>query len=56
MQNAIEINIQDSSTWDVLTGISTLQIMTSQQGYYSCRVGSVIYRAGIFDPMSTIGK
>ena len=56
MQNTAETNIQNLSTWDASTGISTLQIMTSQQGYYSCEVGNVVYRAAIFDPMSTIGK
>ena len=54
-QKAEYTNIQNSSTWDVLTGISTLQVMTSQQGYYSCEVGDIVYTAAIFDPTSSIG-
>ena len=48
-----------TATWDSTTGISMVDIMTSQQGYYQCTIvyegTSVIYTAAIFDPDITTG-
>ena len=49
---------QSSTTWDSATGISTLTIATTQQGYYTCTpiAGGVTYTVAIFNPDVTVGK
>ena len=49
---------QSSTTWDSTTGISTLTITTTQQGYYTCTpiAGGTSYTVAIFNPDVTVGK
>ena len=43
--------------WDSSTGISTLDIVTSRQGYYTCTVtGESIYTVAIFNPVITTSE
>ena len=42
--------------WDVTTGISTLDIVTTQQGYYTCAISSDSYSIAIFNPDFTTSK
>ena len=44
--------------WDLPTGISKLDIVTTQQGYYTCTIisGGAKYNVAIFDRDVTIGK
>ena len=46
------------TSWDSTTGISTLTITTTQQGYYTCTpiAGETTYTVAIFNPDITIGK
>ena len=47
-----------TSTWDDVTGISTLEIVITAHGYYTCTPipGGTSYRVGIFNPDFTLGK
>ena len=36
--------------WDASTGISRFDIVTTQQGYYTCIVSSDSYSSAIFNP------
>ena len=47
-----------STIWRPVTGISTLTITTTQQGYYTCTpiAGGVTYTIAIFNPDVTISK
>ena len=49
---------QSSTSWDSTTGISTLTITTTQQGYYTCTpiAGGITYTVAIFNPDDTLGK
>ena len=49
---------QSSTSWDSTTGISTLTITTTQQGYYTCTpiAGGITYTVAIFNPDNTAGK
>ena len=49
---------QSSTTWSPVTGISTLTITTTQQGYYTCTpiAGGTTYTVAIFNPDVTISK
>ena len=49
---------QSSTTWIPATGISTLTITTTQQGYYTCTpiAGETTYTVAIFNPDVTVGK
>ena len=49
---------QSSTSWDSTTGISTLTITTTQQGYYICTpiAGGITYTVAIFNPDDTLGK
>ena len=49
---------QSSTSWDSTTGISTLAITTTQQGYYTCTpiAGGITYTVAIFNPDYTLGK
>ena len=43
--------------WDTSTGISRLDIVTTQQGYYTCTIaGGDSYNVGIFNPDKTLGN
>ena len=43
--------------WDTSTGISTLDIVTTQQGYYTCTiVGESVYNIAIFNDDSTTSE
>ena len=44
--------------WYPTTGISTLSIYTTEQGYYTCTpiAGQTIYAVAIFNPDITIGE
>ena len=56
-QTATASSRTTSSSWNASTGISTLEIMTSEQGYYSCQAGNLgSYSAAIFNPDNTIGE
>ena len=59
-QDATVSEITELSNWDTVTGISTLDVMTSSQGYYMCEIviGAEIttYTVAIFDPNVTVGK
>ena len=50
--------IVSTSTWNNATGISTLDIMMTKHGYYTCTPipGGTSYRVGIFNPDITLGK
>ena len=43
-------------TWDTSTGISTLDIVTTQQGYYTCAISSDSYNVAIFNLDETLGN
>ena len=47
-----------ATLWDNTTGISTLTITTTQQGYYTCTpiAGGTTYTVAIFNSDVTIGK
>ena len=49
---------ESSTSWDSTTGISTLAITTTQQGYYTCTpiAGGITYTVAIFNPDNTLGK
>ena len=49
---------QSATSWDSTTGISTLTITTTQQGYYTCTpiAGGITYTVAIFNPDVTVGK
>ena len=49
---------ESSTSWDSTTGISTLTITTTQQGYYTCTpiAGGITYTVAIFNPDDTLGK
>ena len=49
---------QSATSWDSTTGISTLTITTTQQGYYTCTpiAGGITYTVAIFNPEITVGK
>ena len=49
---------QLATTWDSTTGISTLIITATQQGYYTCTpiAGGTTYTVAIFNPDVTISK
>ena len=49
---------QYSNSWDSTTGISTLTIATTQQGYYICTpiAGGITYTVAILNPDDTLGK
>ena len=53
-------NMTSFSAWNSATGISTLDIMTSQIGYYSCEItrggGITIYTAAVFVAEKIIGN
>ena len=56
-QDANDVSLS-STTWIPATGISTLSITTTQQGYYTCTpiaVGAT-YTVAIFNPDVTISK
>ena len=44
--------------WNPTTGISTLSVHTTEQGYYTCTpiAGETTYIIAIFNPNITIGK
>ena len=46
-----------ATPWDSITGISTLAITTTQQGYYTCTpiAGEITYTVAIFNPDDTVG-
>ncbi|KAI6650359.1 hypothetical protein LOD99_6036 [Oopsacas minuta] len=44
---------ETTSLWNTTTGISSIEIMTSQQGYYTCKVRNVTYTVAVFNPMVT---
>ena len=48
---------QQPTSWDSTTGISTLTITTTQQGYYTCTpiAGGIAYTVAIFNPDVTVG-
>ena len=48
---------QSATSWDSTTGISTLTITTTQQGYYTCTpiAGGITYTVAIFNPDYTLG-
>ena len=48
---------QSSALWDPTTGISTLTITTTQQGYYTCTpiAGETTYTVAIFNLGVTVG-
>ena len=48
--------IQSSTSWNSTTGISTITITTTQQGYYTCTAGEVMYTVGIFNLDVTVGE
>ena len=50
--------LESSTLWDSTTGISTLTITTTQQGYYTCTpiAGGITYTVAIFNPDDTLGK
>ena len=56
-QGANDVN-QLATTWNSITGISTLTKTTTQQGYYTCTpiAGGVTYTVAIFNPDVTISK
>ena len=49
---------QTATSWDSTTGISTLTITTTQQGYYTCTpiAGETTYTVAIFNPDVTVGE
>ena len=49
---------ESSTSWDSTTGISTLTITTTQQGYYTCTpiAGGITYTVAVFNPDNTLGK
>ena len=49
---------ESSNSWNSTTGISTLTITTTQQGYYTCTpiAGGITYTVAIFNPDYTLGK
>ena len=49
---------ESSNSWDSTTGISTLTITTTQQGYYTCTpiAGGITYTVAIFNSNDTLGK
>ena len=59
-QTGNETNLTSLANWNNSTGISIIEIETSQQGYYSCEImtdsGVTAYTIVIFDPTVTIGK
>ena len=58
-ENQTNHYINESATsWDNVTGISTLTITTTQQGYYTCTpiAGGITYTVAIFNPDYTLGK
>ena len=59
-QTGNEVNLTSLANWNNSTGISIIEIETSQQGYYSCEImtdsGVTAYTIAIFDPTVTIGK
>ena len=50
--------IVSATSWNSTTGISTLTITTTQQGYYTCTpiAGGTTYTVAIFDPEVTTSK
>ena len=59
-QNSSFINMTSFSSWNSTIGISTLDILSSQIGYYSCEIvtggGLIIYTAAVFVSEEIIGK
>ena len=49
---------QLATTWNSITGISTLTITTTQQGYYTCTpiAGGTTYTVAIFNLDVTVGR
>ena len=49
---------QSSTTWDSTTGISTLTITRTRQGYCTCTpiTGGTSYTVAIFNPDVTVGR
>ena len=49
---------ESSTSWDSTTGISTLTITTTQQGYYTCTpiAGGITYTVAIFNPDVTTSE
>ena len=47
-----------STSWDPTTGISSITITITQQGYYTCTpiAGGTTYTVAIFNPDVTIGN
>ena len=42
--------------WDDSTGISTVDIVTTQQGYYTCTISSDSYNLAIFNLNEIVGN
>ena len=49
---------RSATSWELTTGISTLTITTTQQGYYTCTpiAGGITYTVAIFNPDDTVGE